>query len=74
MNLTELPQVQSLTVREKLELVDDLWKSVSSELDKMEVTQEDKDMLDGRWFRFLQNPSSTLTVDMFKQELNALRA
>jgi putative addiction module component (TIGR02574 family) len=74
MNLTELPQVQSLTVREKLELVDDLWKSVSSELDTMEVTQEDKDMLDGRWFRFLQNPSSTLTVDMFKQELNALRA
>jgi len=39
MNFTELPQVQSLTVREKLELVDDLWKSVSSELDTMEVTQ-----------------------------------
>jgi putative addiction module component (TIGR02574 family) len=74
MNLAELPQVQSLTVRENLDLADDLWKSISSELDKLEVTQEDKDMLDERWFRFLQNPSSTLTVDMFKQELNALRA
>ena len=74
MNLTELPQVQSLTVHEKLELVDDLWRSVSSEIDAMEVTKEEKDMLDVRWFRFLQNPSSARTVDQFKQELNALRA
>ena len=74
MSLAELPQVQSLTVREKLELVDDLWKSVSSELDALEVTQEEKDILDGRWSRFLQNPSSALSVDQFKQELNALRA
>ncbi len=74
MNLTELPQVQSLTVHEKLELVDDLWRSVSSEINTMEVTQEENDMLDLRWSRFLQNPSSALTVDQFKQELNALRA
>jgi len=74
MNLTELPQVQSLTVHEKLELVDDLWRSVSSEIDAMEVTQEESDMLNVRWFRFLQTPSSALTVDQFKQELNALRA
>lgn len=74
MSLSELPQVQSLSVREKLELVDDLWKAVSSDLDSMEVTQEEKDMLDGRWSAFLQNPSAALTVDQFKKELNALRA
>ncbi len=73
MNLTELPQVQSLTVREKLELVDDLWKSLSSGLDEMEVTQEEKDILDRRWSRFEQNPSVALTVDQFKHELSALR-
>jgi putative addiction module component (TIGR02574 family) len=74
MSLTELPQVQSLSVREKLELVDELWKAVSSDLDTMEVTQEEKDILDGRWAGFLQNPSAALTVDQFKKELNALRA
>lgn len=74
MSLAELPQVQSLSVREKLELVDELWKAVSPDLDAMEVTQEEKDILDGRWEAFLQNPSSTLTVDQFKKELNALRA
>ena len=74
MSLSELPQVQSLSVREKLELVDELWKAVSPDLDAMEVTQEEKDILDGRWSVFLQNPSSALTVDQFKKELSALRA
>lgn len=74
MSLAELPQVQSLSVREKLELVDELWKAVSSDLDAMEVTQEEKDVLDGRWATFLRNPSSALTVDQFKKEFNALRA
>ncbi len=74
MNLAELPQVQSLSVREKLELVDELWKAVSPDLDAMEVTQEEKDILDGRWSQFLKNPLSALTVEQFKKELNALRA
>jgi len=43
MSLSELPQVQSLSVREKLELVDELWKAVSSDLDAIEVTREEKE-------------------------------
>jgi putative addiction module component (TIGR02574 family) len=74
MSLTDLPQVQSLSVHEKLELMDDLWKSVSSDLDAMEAAQEEKELLDGRWSRFLLNPASALTVEQFNQELNALRA
>jgi putative addiction module component (TIGR02574 family) len=74
MILKELPQVQTLSVREKLERVDDLLKSLSCDLDEIEATQEEKDILDGRWAHFLQNPSSALTVDQFKRELNALRA
>lgn len=74
MSLAELPQVQSLSVQEKLELVDELWKAVYPALDAMEVTEEEKDILDGRWAMFLQNPSSAFTVDQFKKELNALRA
>ncbi len=74
MSLANLPQVQSLSAREKLELVDELWKAVSPDLDAMEVTQEEKEILDERWAAFLQNPSSALTVDQFKKELHALRA
>ena len=74
MVLSEIPQVQSLSIREKLELVDDLWKSVSTDLDAIEVTQEEKDILDERWSNFLQNPASALTIDQFKIKLHALRA
>ena len=74
MSLAELPQVQALSVREKLELVDELWKAVSADLDAMEVTQEEKDTLNARWEDFLQNPSCALTVDQFKKGLSALRS
>ncbi len=46
MTLAEFPQVQALSVREKLELVDEIWKSVSASSDSLEVTQEEKDILD----------------------------
>lgn len=74
MSLAELPQVQSLSVREKLELVDELWKAVYAELDTQEATQEERDLLDARWADFLLDPSKALTLDQFKKELNALRA
>ena len=74
MTLTELSQVQALSVREKLELVDEIWKSVSSSPDSLEVTQEEKDILDSRWVEFHHNPTSALSIDVFKGKLNALRA
>ena len=73
-NLSEMPQIQALSIQEKLELVDDLWKSLSSELDAMEATPEEKGMLEKRWSEFLQNPASALTVDQFKSRMHALRA
>ena len=74
MILSELPQVQALSTREKLELVDEIWKSVVPHLDSLEVTQEEKDILDQRWADFLRNPALALTVDEFKGRINALRA
>ncbi|NJK91667.1 MAG: hypothetical protein HC904_07485 [Blastochloris sp.] len=74
MTLKELPQVQALSAREKLELVDEIWKSVSASLDSLEITQEEKDLLDSRWSEFLNNPSAVLSMDSFKNKMNALRA
>jgi len=74
MTLTELPQVQALSVREKLELVDEIWRSLSASLDSLEVTQEEKEILDSRWAEFLSNPTSALSVEEFQDKINALRA
>ena len=74
MTLADLHQVQSLSPREKLELVDEIWKSVASHPEQLEVTQEEKDILDRRWADFVRNPSSALTIEEFKGKISALRA
>jgi putative addiction module component (TIGR02574 family) len=74
MTLTEFPQVQALSTRQKLELVDEIWKDVAQDLDSLEVTQQDRDLLDTRWAAFLESPSSALTIEQFKNGLEALRA
>jgi len=74
MTLTELPQVQALSARAKLELVDEIWRSLSTSPDYLEVTQEEKDILDSRWEGFLSNSNSALSIDMFKSKINAIRA
>jgi len=73
MTLIELPKVRALSVREKLQLVDELWLSVAPELDALEVSEEEKATLNGRWAAFLKNPASALTVQEFKERLKNLR-
>ncbi len=74
MSLTEFPQVQALSTRQKLELVDEIRKDVAADLDSLEVTKETQNLLDERWAAFLESPSSALTVEQFKNGLDALRA
>ena len=73
MKLSQLPQVQELPVREKLKLVDEIWKDVAQELEVMEISSEEKQILDGRWETFLNNPDSALTSEDFINRLNVLR-
>ncbi len=74
MSLTDLPEVRTLSAREKLQLVDELWLSVAPELNALEVSAEEKKTLDERWKTFLKNSVSALTFEQFKERLKALRA
>jgi putative addiction module component (TIGR02574 family) len=73
MNLKELPQVMALSTAEKLELIDDLWISIEPELKHVEVSAEEKKLLDDRWEKFLANPDSALTLDQVKALVAARR-
>jgi putative addiction module component (TIGR02574 family) len=73
MTLTDLPEVRALSAREKLQLVDELWVSVAPELDALEVSAEEKGMLDERWTTFLKDPASALTLVQFKKRLKTRR-
>jgi len=73
MRLADLPQVRSLPVREKLELADELWQEAAHELESLEVTPAEKNLLDERWAAFLLNPASALTLEQFKEKVKKLR-
>ena len=74
MKLIDFPEVEKLPVREKLQLVDELWLSMVPELDSLEVSLEESEVLDKRWANFLANPSSALTLEEFQQRLKTFRA
>jgi len=73
MKLANFPEVQHLPVREKLELVDELWLSITPELDSLNVSEEEKEVLDERWAAFLKSPDSALTLERFQEKMKALR-
>lgn len=66
--------MKALSVRQKLELVDELWKAVAAVLNSLEVTQDEKDLLDQRWAAFHEDPACALTPEQLKQQLSARRA
>lgn len=74
MTLTDLPQIRALSTREKLQLVDELWIEVAREAASLEVSPEEKDLLDERWNRFLNNPASALSLEEFQAQLQVLRS
>jgi putative addiction module component (TIGR02574 family) len=73
MKLADFPEVQNLPVREKLQLVDDLWLSMAAQISALNVSEEEKILLDERWASFLKDPAATLTLDQFDEKLRALR-
>jgi len=40
--LKELPQIMALSKAEKLELIDELWESISPEADQGDISDEEK--------------------------------
>ncbi len=66
-------QLDKMTVAEKLQLVDELWMSITPELGSLEVSPEDRELLDDRWAAFLVNPTSALTLEEFQRRMKAIR-
>ena len=74
MKLAEFPQIQSLSVCEKLALVDEIWKSASPDADLLDVSAEEMHLLDARWAEVLAAPEAALSIEQFKDQLKLLRA
>jgi putative addiction module component (TIGR02574 family) len=72
MRLADLPDVRALSARERIQLLDELWQDVAHELDSLEVSETEKELLDQRWAAFLRDPAAALSLQQFKERVNAL--
>jgi putative addiction module component (TIGR02574 family) len=73
MRLADLPDVRALPAREKLQLLDESWQDVAHDLDSLEVSETEKELLAQRWAAFLRDPAAALPLGQFKDRVKALR-
>ncbi len=69
MTLADIPQLERLTKEEKIQLVEDLWDSITVLPDDFPVSEAEKAILDARLAAHHQSPDSALSLDEFKKRL-----
>ena len=73
MTLAEFPQLQALSPRDKLQLVDELWIDVIHNVDSVEPSEQERSILDARWTSFITDPASAMTLEECKTRVRDLR-
>ena len=74
MSLADIPQLQSLSVSEKLELITALQDSIAEEtFAHHEISDEEKAILDERLAEHEAHPERALSLEEFKRQFAAMR-
>jgi len=66
---TALQELETLSVSERVQIVEDLWDSIARSSAKLPVPQWQKDELARRKARYLRSPDSGETWDQVKQSI-----
>lgn len=66
---TALQEIETLSVAERVQIVEDLWDSIALSNAKLPVPQWQKDELARRKDRYLENPDSGETWDQVKRTI-----
>ena len=69
MNDSLPPEILNLNIAERIQLVEDIWDSISTTTQNIDLTEAQKIELDNRLNRFQQNPNSGSTWDEVKQRI-----
>ena len=72
MNNSLPPEILKLSIAEKIQLVEDIWDSISVATQKIDLTEAQKLELENRLDRFQQNKHSGSTWDEAKQRIQNL--
>lgn len=66
---TALQELETLSVSERVQIVEDLWDSIARSNANLPVPQWQKDELARRKARYLRNPDAVETWDQVKQSI-----
>ena len=69
MNNSLLPEILQLNIAERIQLVEDIWDSISTTTEEIDLTEAQKKELDIRLDRLHQNPNSGSTWEEVKQRI-----
>ncbi len=69
MNNSLPPEILKLNIAERIQLVEDIWDSISTTTQEIDLTEAQKTELDNRLETFQQNPESGATWEQVKQRL-----
>ncbi len=58
MNKLTAADTLRLSIPERIQLVEDIWDTIVSQADQMELTEEEKTLLDERLTAYHQNPDA----------------
>jgi putative addiction module component (TIGR02574 family) len=71
MRVTDIPQLDKLTIPEKILLVEDIWDNISSEESSIPVPQSHITELDRRLTRHKSGPGTLLSLDELRIKIES---
>ncbi len=69
MRVIDIPQIEKLSIPEKILLVEDMWDNISSEESAIPVPQSHKTELDRRLARHKSRPGKLLSLDELQKKI-----
>ncbi|MEW6066777.1 MAG: addiction module protein [Nitrospirota bacterium] len=71
MRVKDIPQIEKLSIPEKILLVEDLWDSISSDESAIPVPQSHLTELDKRLARYKAMPGELLSLDELQKRIKS---
>lgn len=71
MRVGDIPEIERLTVPEKILLVEDLWDSIAQEPSSIPVPESHRQELDRRLSEYEKGPGRLLSLDELRERLEA---
>jgi putative addiction module component (TIGR02574 family) len=69
MRIIDIPEIQQLSIPEKIVLVEDLWDSISSDESSLSVPQSHRDELDRRLDAYESHPGDLLSLEELRSRI-----